>query len=918
MKKEQFAEIFTRLIEKRASFLLILGAVLMVLSILSAQNIRIVTQAKDILPQGNPAVQSYNRISDEFESTANLILTIEGGSKEMMIEGAEYVAETLRTDPTAMKLIRSINLKPDISFLEQWGLMMQKPADVKKTSKIFSEVNLVSLLRNYNDSLEATYIDNSDSEDELDSPIEEAEMVNMLSQMDTFMVDFRNYLENPASFPVDEQAVRMAYTFAFGEMYSFDQEGSMLLLTVLPLFPLDDIPSGGLLMEKVEEIFNKAEEEFPHLTFGYTGDVGQNYDEMKAINIDLLLPSLIAIAVIFLLFLFSFKRLTSVLFAFAALLIGIVLDVGIIGITIREINMVTSTFAVVLIGLGIDFGIHFISNYFRNLSINSSRTDALYETYKNTGTAIIFGALTTAAAFYVLIFSGTKAVAQFGLVAGTGILTTLAAMLLFLPSFLYLFAGQKKEKKAGILIPYRFLGSIGQWSSRYRVPLVLAISVLTFLFAVQIPKNEIEHNYLRLGPQETVSYETQYKVMDKFDLTPLPVMNSFGSIEEARQLTEQLKEEPLIAEVSSVSRFIRPVEDQKRNLDLIKTMRSSGQRYRMFDYTEEDMEELLYEIQRLEWNIIEIGDIAVASLGEGNKIQQKRDDMIHEVLGAEVGKPGREVFQNLIGTINQDLFLSAKRVTELDRIFAPTMARIAERLHSPKRVMTVEDIPNELAGSMMNEQRNRFLVTGIPTGEVGDSGVMMQFNERMKEIDPGMTSIISLSIELSKEILREIRTATIYVLIVIFGVLLVTFRNLIQALLAVITLSVSVIWMLGLFPVTGTSINFLNVMVLPLIIGIGTAFFIHIIRRYQAEKDIRLSLYYSGKGVFLSALTTMIGFGSLGLMASYKGIEYLGKMFFIGVFSCLVMSFFLLPALISFYKATDKKSRKTLLSEEKK
>jgi predicted RND superfamily exporter protein len=115
------------------------------------------------------------------------------------------------------------------------------------------------------------------------------------------------------------------------------------------------------------------------------------------------------------------------------------------------------------------------------------------------------------------------------------------------------------------------------------------------------------------------------------------------------------------------------------------------------------------------------------------------------------------------------------------------------------------------------------------------------------------------------------------------------------------------IWMLGIYPLFGLKLNMVNVIVIPLIIGMGIDFGIHIAHRYKTEGNIGTTYRYTGKGVFLSALTTMIGFGSLGLVGSFPAIASLGSILFFGITACLITTLVILPALLSFIKKKDKK-----------
>ena len=57
-------------------------------------------------------------------------------------------------------------------------------------------------------------------------------------------------------------------------------------------------------------------------------------------------------------------------------------------------------------------------------------------------------------------------------------------------------------------------------------------------------------------------------------------------------------------------------------------------------------------------------------------------------------------------------------------------------------------------------------------------------------------------------------------------------------------------------------VDFFNVIIFPIIIGIGIDSSVHIYNRYTEEGDMLKSVTLTGEAVSLSALTTLIGFGS--------------------------------------------------------
>ena len=110
--------------------------------------------------------------------------------------------------------------------------------------------------------------------------------------------------------------------------------------------------------------------------------------------------SIIALIIVLLLFILTFRMWSTAVLAGFNLVIAIIIAAGLTALLLGRLNMMTSMFAVILIGLGIDYSIHIISVYSERRVIDKDRVSAMEETLARSGSGIITGALTTAAAFF--------------------------------------------------------------------------------------------------------------------------------------------------------------------------------------------------------------------------------------------------------------------------------------------------------------------------------------------------------------------------------------------------------------------------------------------------------------------------------------------------------------------------------------
>jgi len=128
-------------------------------------------------------------------------------------------------------------------------------------------------------------------------------------------------------------------------------------------------------------------------------------------------------------------------------------------------------------------------------------------------------------------------------------------------------------------------------------------------------------------------------------------------------------------------------------------------------------------------------------------------------------------------------------------------------------------------------------------------------------------------------------------------ILYLDFRSLFPLLLCQAPVAISILCTLGIMGLSGISLNFMNIIVFVLLFGIGTDYTVHLIHRYQRDRDIPRTFLETGKAVFVAGLTTIAGFGSVGL-SSYRGLASMGQAAAIGTAFCVIFSLTLLPALL--------------------
>jgi len=145
---------------------------------------------------------------------------------------------------------------------------------------------------------------------------------------------------------------------------------------------------------------------------------------------------------------------------------------------------------------------------------------------------------------------------------------------------------------------------------------------------------------------------------------------------------------------------------------------------------------------------------------------------------------------------------------------------------------------------------------------------------------------------------KDATRAVVAVVLAVFFVLVVAFRNLKHTILVMVPVVVGIVWMLGLMAVLDIRLNIFNMVVLPTVLGIGIDNGIHLFHRYREEGGrVFHVIRTTGGAAFLTTLTTTLGFAGT-LTASNQGLQSLGLVATIGLVSSMVSSLTIFPAIL--------------------
>jgi hopanoid biosynthesis associated RND transporter like protein HpnN len=177
------------------------------------------------------------------------------------------------------------------------------------------------------------------------------------------------------------------------------------------------------------------------------------------------------------------------------------------------------------------------------------------------------------------------------------------------------------------------------------------------------------------------------------------------------------------------------------------------------------------------------------------------------------------------------------------------------------------------------------------------------------DVHAGVTGGDALSNDEMVAVQHDTVLATIIALIGVAVLFIVSFRQIVRPLLAVVMLMIALCWTLGLATLTVGHLNIFSVSFLPMLIGLGIDVGIHLLARYGEERtrqsDFDAALYIAylrtGPGVAVATGTTALAFYAV-ILADFRGLSELGFIAGSGLLLCLLASFTVLPAMLALYE----------------
>ncbi|NLV66352.1 MAG: MMPL family transporter [Spirochaetes bacterium] len=219
---------------------------------------------------------------------------------------------------------------------------------------------------------------------------------------------------------------------------------------------------------------------------------------------------------------------------------------------------------------------------------------------------------------------------------------------------------------------------------------------------------------------------------------------------------------------------------------------------------------------------------------------------------------------------------------------------------------TMADVPQSLISQFRpvigSGFENGYLTFIYPGVSVWDGRELIRFSDEVGSVRAGDKTYYTaggavLFADLARIVLADGKKFSLLIVMLVIIILAAAFRNVRAVLFSIIPLLGGMVWMLGLMAMFGWKINFVNIVVFPVVFGYGVSLGVYLYRRYMESGSVMLSVRRTGMAIAGSSVTTLIGWAAL-LVSGHNGLESMGILAFFGIAAAMFLTFTILPALL--------------------
>ena len=827
-----------------------------------AERLGIDTDTTDMLSPELPFRVNSRAMDEAFPQLSdNLLVVVDGDTPDQADDGARELAARLRAEPT---LFRSVFDPRGDPFFRRNGLLYRDVDDLARLADRLAEAQpfLGSLakdpsLRGFADVLVPAIESAADGEG---PPVALAPALDAVAA-------------------VAEAQAAGRYRVLSWRTLTTDDDGDgaphRRFLVAQPILDFASLSPAGEAMAAVRRMAEEAGLTADRgVRVRLTGSAALAAEELQSVKEGLGVAGVLSLTLVVGLLAIGLKGFRLVAAVLAALAMGLAWTAGFAALAVGDLNLISVAFAVLFIGLSVDFGIHFVLRYRESVDRGVPGPEALEAASTGVGGALVLCASAAAIGFLAFLPTDYVGLAELGLIAGGGMAIALVANLTVVPAMLSLLPPAPRPTGGGggpgsVVLP---------WVRDHGRSIAVAALAVCLGAAVLARDVRFDFDPLNLKDPRTESVATLLELMADGDRAPYGLTVLAADLGDARSLAARLEALDEVAQAVTIADYVPG--DQAEKLAMVEDMAFflAPSLAGATTAAPPDAEARAAAVGRLRTALDRL------SGGAGGRSAERRAaDRLARALDALAVDP------DALGVLEGRLLRTLPRRLE-DLRLSLTAGPVA-----------LADLPRDLvAGQVAADGRTKVEIAPAESLH-RDRDAQRRFVEAVRTPAPGATGTPVTILAAGEAVVAAFGEAATTAVIAIAVLVALVTRSRRDSVLVFAPLVAAALLTLAVAAAFGLSFNFANVIVLPLLFGLGVANGIHLVfRERQSARDGEALGTSTPRAVVFSALTTIGSFASIGL-SSHPGTASMGVLLTIAIGSTLLCTLTVLPALMTLW-----------------
>lgn len=666
------------------------------------------------------------------------------------------------------------------------------------------------------------------------------------------------------------------YQLPWGELItgsSGSEEGRRRFLIIKPHLDYDQMQPAQAALDIIRTGAERLGLDSAHgVEVRITGSVALDNEQLRTVSHGAEVATTVSITLVLLLLVIGLRSGRLVFFNLLTLFMGLSWTAAFALLATAPLNLFSIAFAVLFIGLGVDFGIQFSMRYREEHSVARSHDQALHLTVTGIGGALSLAAAAAAISFYSFVPTSFAGVVDLGIISGTSMFIALLANLTVLPALLSVrpISAPPLQQRGDAQRPLLFL--------RYARTITTAAVLLTLGAVPFIMHSHFDFNPINLQNPESEPVKTFQYLLSHSKTPPYSIDVLEPSLQQADAVAKRLDGLKVVAHAITLSSYVP--EDQDDKLNIIDQM---GLLLPPFTI-----------------------DPATVPPPRPAEIRAALSHFQQSLSAFAAARPDDSLSpaaRTLSGDISKYLARFARAPDRLAALQSRVMDALLTELASLQLALQAEPVTLE---SLPRDMRVRYLaadgrarVEVLPAVDLNNNINTRRFTAAVQAVTPNAAGIPVLLVEGGDTVINAFVEASLISGVLITVLLLLALKNIVDTLIVLAPLGVAAVWSVAAMEMAGISLNLANIIVVPLLIGLGVAYGIYLVVRWRSGVPVSHLMHSStSRAVLFSALTTMSSFGSLALSGD-PGMSILGKSLSIALACVLLSMLLLLPALLT-------------------